>query len=177
MKKKLLLFAAFIVIIISHDAYSKKPVTVADYDHWKNLKNTHISENGQWVSYEINPQIGDGWLYIYEVATQKLDSFPRGYNAKLSPNSNYITFKIKPAYKETREAKLKKLKKDKMPKDTLGIYVFESKNFEKIIRIKSFRLAKEKSDWMAYTFTEKIKKDTSKTKKDIKKKMYIRIAT
>ncbi len=162
MKKTALLLSILFAFIFSMNAFSeKKPIDFKDYDLWKDLRGTKISQDGKFISYQINPQEGDGWLYIYEVATQKLDSIPRGYNASFSPNSNYLVFKIKPTFKETREAKLKKKKGDKLPQDSLGIYIFKTKSIEKIAKAKSFKLAKEKSDWFAFTYKEIVKKDTS----------------
>ncbi len=34
------------------------------YDSWKSVNQTVISDNGEWISYTINPQQGDGWLYF-----------------------------------------------------------------------------------------------------------------
>ena len=120
------------------------------YESWKNLYNSQISPDGKWVSYEINPQVGDGKLYLYEVKSRKLESFTRGYDAKFSPESNYIVFKIKPQYLVIREAKMKKRKKDEMPKDSLGVWIIDKQSLMKFEKVKSFKIPEKEGSMFAF---------------------------
>jgi len=43
----------------------KVPLDNNSYDGWKSLSAPIISEDGKWIGYTVNPQQGDGWLYIY----------------------------------------------------------------------------------------------------------------
>ena len=99
MEKKWFLLS-ILLIVFSGFAYSqiqnKIPLDHSVYDSWKDLRNTQISDNGKWVSYEINPQKGDGWLYLVNVTTGVRDSVARGYRASFSPNSDFLVFQIKP---------------------------------------------------------------------------------
>ena len=174
MKKTILLFILYIMFtsILSGQNTAKIPLDHSVYEKWKTLQNAQISNNGQFVSYEINPQKGDGWLYIYYFVTKKMDSFPRGYEGKFSPNSNCLVFKIKPQYDSTRKLKLAKTKKEKMPVDTLAIQLFGKDSLIKIPRIKSYKIGEENTDWFAYLHEKELKeekkapKDTSKVKKE-----------
>ena len=120
------------------------------YEFWKKLDNSHISPDGKWVSYEINPQIGDGMLYLYDVKTSKLESFARGYDAKFSPESNYLVFKIKPQHAVIREAKMKKMKKEKMPKDSLGVWLTDQSSLTKFEEVKSFKIPEKEGSMFAF---------------------------
>lgn len=172
----------FLYLIISFSAFSqKKPIDQSAYKDWKLLKNTQISNDGKWVSYEVNPQKGDGWLYIYNTEDGSYDSISRGYNTQFSGDSKILVFKIKPQADTVRKAKLAEVKKDDLPKDSLGIYTPEKKHLEKIARVKSFKLPQKGTDWLAYQHEKAIPvKDTTKNadstavvkekKKDIKKK-------
>ena len=42
----------------------KPPLDHSVYASWKDLHNNQISRDGNWISYEINPQVGDGILYL-----------------------------------------------------------------------------------------------------------------
>lgn len=135
----------------------KIPLDHSVYNDWKILKNPEISNNGEWISYEINPQKGDGWLFIYNNKTGLKDSISRGYYAEFSPNSDYLIFKIKPQDTVTRKAKLEKKLKDFMPKDTLGIKVFhyyrsdiKKSDILKEGKIKQIIYPRGNSSWFAY---------------------------
>lgn len=120
-----------------------------DYDGWKNLKSQKISDTGEWITYEINPQKGDGFLYLYKVTNGKLDSVARGYDAEFSPDGTIVSFKIKAQYDTIRKAKLKKLEKEDLPKDSLGIWNTVDNKILRISGLKSVQMPKEKGEWMA----------------------------
>jgi len=49
----------------------KPPLDHSLYESWKNLHNSQISQDGNWLSYEINPQIGDGFLRMTKLQLEK----------------------------------------------------------------------------------------------------------
>lgn len=140
----------------------KKPLDHSLYDNWKSVTSEIISNDGQWVSYEINPQKGDGWLYLWNATTNKLDSFSRGYKAVLSPLFDFLIYRIKTPEAITRKAKKEKKKKDDMPKDSLAIYFMQKDTVLKYERIKSFSTPKENPSWITFH----LEKELKKTKKD-----------
>lgn len=164
MSKYLTLSIIINLFIISLNAQeiSKKPLTHDDYDSWKSLGSVQISDDGEIISYEINPQKGDGYLYILENNSKKPDSILRGDQAKISAVSDFVAFNIKPGYDTIRKAKLKELKKDKMPKDSLGIWLRNKDSVLKFANIKSFKVPEKESGWMAFIY-EKIEEETNDT--------------
>jgi len=145
----------------------KVPLDNNSYDGWKTLSSPVISENGKWIGYIINPQQGDGWLYIYNVMTGQKDSIARGFNLIFSTDTRYIAYQISPKYSETREAKKKKLKDDKMPKNDLEIRLLSDNKVTRVPRVKSFAIAEKNSYWMAYLMEKKPEeKDTKKSTND-----------
>ncbi len=128
----------------------KKPLNHDVYDSWKSIKGITLSRDGRWVTYEINPQQGDGRLYLYDVKKAILDSFPRGYGARFSPGSEYLVFKIKPEYLKVRKAKREKKKKEEMPKDSLGIVLLKDKSLVKIAKVQSFGVPEKAGTWFWY---------------------------
>lgn len=163
--KKLLLSSITCLLFFAAIA-QKKALKHSDYDSWKNLSRQKISNNGKWVSYEINPQKGDSYLYIYNSETNKLDSVQRGYSARFTSNSKQLIFKIKAQYDTIRQAKLDKIKKEKMPKDSLGIWNLTNNTIKKVAKLKSLKTAKEKGQWISYLVeNDKIQKDSTKKAK------------
>jgi dipeptidyl aminopeptidase/acylaminoacyl peptidase len=149
MKNIFILFSIllFACTVFSQDS-SKIPLSHSVYDNWKRLEKPRISNDGKWITYEVNPQKGDGWLYIYNTEKNTRDSISRGYDAVISPNSDFIAFKIKPQDKITHALKLKKKKKDQLPKDSLGIYI--NKTISKYPELTSLSVPKENESWVAF---------------------------
>ena len=168
----------FTIVLILHTAVSaqniqqKKPLSFDDYDSWKTLENQSVSNDGNWLVYEVNPYKGDGKLYIHYAKKNKWKIFERGATAKISPNSDFVVFKIKAEQDSIRKLKFNKVKKDKLPKDSLGVWVFKGKKTFKFKGLKSYSLPIENSSWLAFLIDEKkaVKKDTSETKTEKKKK-------
>ncbi len=129
----------------------KKVIDHTVYDQWKTLGSAVLSDDGRFVTYEINPHKGDGYLYIYNVESDKLDSISRGAGAQFSGNGNYIAFRIKPHADSLRKLELDKVDKKKWPKDTLGIYHLGTDSLSKYPNLKSFELS-EGSDWALIQF-------------------------
>ncbi|MBP1667334.1 MAG: hypothetical protein H6Q23_2194, partial [Bacteroidetes bacterium] len=164
-------FFIFSFLLTAITIYGQKPpLDHSVYDSWKSVSQTLISDNGEWTAYAINPQQGDGWLYINNNQTGKKDSASRGTAPVFSPDCRYIAFQVIPSYAETRQAKKKKLKEDQMPKNSLEIRILPGNEIISIPGIKSFALPSEKSNWMAYLLEKKISEkqpaDSVKTKKE-----------
>jgi dipeptidyl aminopeptidase/acylaminoacyl peptidase len=160
MNKRILLILLAIVPVIAFG--QKAPLSHAEYDGWKNLGSTSITDNGKWISYEINPQEGDGVLYYYDIKSAKLESIERGTDAKFAPGTGYMVYAVKPSFAETRSAKKDKKKADEMPKDNLGIVNLTNGDTELIERVKSFSIASEGEPWMAYLMEKPLPKKPEK---------------
>lgn len=149
---RILLTALLALLAIQTTAQTpvKKPLNHDVYDQWKSVGERTISNNGAFAVYTVNPQEGDGMLVIRSMNGSQELKVPRGYGAAISYDSRYIVFKIKPFYKETRDARIKKKKPDEMPKDTLGIVEWGKDSVVKIARVKSFKMPEKGSGWLAY---------------------------
>ncbi len=166
-KLSLLIFAVLICFMSGLQAQSnKKVITLEDYAIWKRLGSQKISNDGDWVSYEISPSKGDGKLYLLNPDNGYKRSLDRGSRAQLSPNSDFLAATIQVQTDTVRKQKFDKVKKDKTATDSLAIWVFEHDEITKIPRIKSFKVASEESSWMAY----QLLKDTEKKKEEADKK-------
>lgn len=128
----------------------KKAIDHSVYDQWQNLGERTLSHNGQYAAYAVNPQEGDGVLVIQGLNQSYKKEIPRGYNVVLTSDSRYAVFRIRPLFKETREARIKKKLPADMPKDSLGILLLGTDSLVKIPRVKSYKTPEEGSDWLAY---------------------------
>lgn len=144
----------------------KKPLDHSVYDGWQTIQERMISNNGKYVTYTINPQEGDGTLVIQASDNSYRKEIPRGYSAVITPDSRFVVFKIKPLFKDTREAKIKKKSPNDMPKDSLGIVEIGKDSVIRIPKVKSFKTPEKGSGlWMAYLL-EKAPAEAAKPQPD-----------
>ncbi len=157
MKNSLLSFCFILTFFIVHPviAQSEKiPLHHSVYDDWHNVARPQLANDGRWASYEINPQEGDGWLYLMNLQTNVLDSMARGGNASFSPGSDYFVYLIKPEEEAVRQARLEDKSSEEMPKDHLGIRrLFDDERIT-VEHVQSFAISEERSPWMVYHLAE-----------------------
>ena len=154
-----------LLISISISAQTKKPLDHSVYDGWKSVGERLISNDGRYTVYAINPQEGDGDLIIQHTTTFEKKVIARGYNAVITEDSRYVVFKIKPIFRETRQAKIKKKKADDMTKDSIGIIELGKNAVVKFARIKGFKTPEKGFGYMAYQMEKVLPDTTKKTKK------------
>ncbi|HEY6953747.1 MAG TPA: S9 family peptidase, partial [Flavisolibacter sp.] len=129
----------------------KKPLDHTVYDGWQSIGERMISNNGKWVVYTVTPQEGDADLFIQSVdGSHYKKQIPRGYNAVITEDSRFAIFKIKPTYKDTREARIKKKKPEEMPKDSIGIVELGKDSVFKMAKVRSFKTPEKAYGWVAY---------------------------
>ena len=126
-----------------------KPLEIRDIIKWKNIRNTVISNNGEWFAYYIVPAEGDGEIIIRKTKEDKEYKFPTGDagiygSAAFSYDSKWAAFATSPKLSETKS--LKKQKKTVYSGVTIvNLENGEKKEFEKV---KSFRFSRENSEWI-----------------------------
>lgn len=143
----------------------KKPLDHSVYDSWQSIGERMISNDGKWVVYTINPQEGDNELVIQSSDAKYKKSVARGYNAVITEDSRYVVFKIKPFFKDTREAKIKKKKIEDFPKDSLAIVVLGKEEIWKTAKVKAYKTPQKAAGWLAYHLEKAIEQtQAAKTK-------------
>ncbi len=141
------------------------------YDFWNRINENSISENGRWLTWYYGPEDKDATLQIKNLASEQTHTYARGELAAITNDSKFAAFLIKAHTDSVKKAKQDKKKPEEMPKDTLGITNLDSGEFIRIARVKSFKMPKEGSGWIAYHLEKSIaKKDTSKTEEKNKEK-------
>lgn len=168
MFKKILLLTLFFTLSLSY-AQQKKVLTHNDYDLWKKIGNTTISDNGAIIvtSVATNTGRGDGYLNIYNVNTKKTTQFKNGYKAQISEDGNYVFFLRKPTYATTRKERKDEVKKDDRTKDDFFIYdVKKSQLLDSMMRVKSFKVPEKTTGWVVIEKykNQSPKKDSSNVK-------------
>jgi len=138
--------ALLLVLVTGSSGYGQKqPLSHSVYDSWESLGQSIISDNGTWAACLVNPQQGDGLLWLFNLQSGARDAVPRGNAPAFSPESRYVAYQVQPAYEDVRQAKKKKLKEDQMPKNSLEIRVLSDGRKVKAERVKSFAIPAEGS--------------------------------
>ncbi|HEY3369941.1 MAG TPA: prolyl oligopeptidase family serine peptidase [Prolixibacteraceae bacterium] len=167
-----LIFTINYSLVLNAQKVEKKPLTIKDFASWKTVKNPLVSNDGKWAAFELNPQKGNGNLVVKTIDGKKSDTLSRGFDARFSPESDFIVYKIKQPEDSIRSAKKKKLKKEQMPKDSVGILVFHpSKKRYAFPNLKQFSLPRQNAQWVPFLSDmikpkKKDKVDDPKAKKD-----------
>jgi dipeptidyl aminopeptidase/acylaminoacyl peptidase len=159
---KACLQTVILVFLFSICIAQKKPLDHSVYDSWQHIGEKMISNDGKWVVYTIDPQQGDNELVIQSSDAKYKMSVSRGYNALITEDSRYLIFKIKPFYKETREAKIKKKKPDEMPKDSLAIVELGKEAVWKKELVKNYKTPQKSFGWLAYQLEKPIEQPGKK---------------
>ncbi|WP_456377629.1 alpha/beta hydrolase family protein [Lutibacter sp.] len=169
---KVILTSLLIVISINISA-QKKVLDHKDFDIWNSIKNPSISSNGNFVMYSLEKGEKDSQLKIKDAKSKLIFQHKRSEKGQFTENSKFALFTIKAWKDSVKELKRKKVKKTKLPKDTLGIYNLSTGVLSKIGNIKSYKIPKKWNGYVGYLLEKiatKKKKDTTKSKKKKDKK-------
>ena len=148
---KKLFTVALCCLSMSQLQAQKSPIDHSVYDSWKNIANNSISKSGNYIFYTVAPQEGDSYSELKDSKGNLILKIDRGTSPKLSKDEKVLIATIKPYFKETREAKIKKKKMDDMPKDSLLIFNINKQESQNIGAIKSSKTAFEFNNFIAYT--------------------------
>ena len=134
----------FLLLLSTQFGWSqKKAIDHTAYGRWETLKNTKVSDNGTFVSYEVQPLKGDTYLYIYNTKTGSLDSINRAKSAQFSKDENWLIFSIETGYDTLRKLELEKVNKKKWPKDSIGVFNLTTSEIKRFGDIKEFQFDKD----------------------------------
>ncbi|MFP4064192.1 MAG: alpha/beta hydrolase family protein [Bacteroidales bacterium] len=132
-------------------AQEKKRLSQDDYASWNMLGGIDFSPDGNWVMYQVNPQqYGDGNLIIKHLPSGEEHVIPRGSKSSISPGGKFAVFHIQPEFAVERQARVDGKRPKEMPADSIGFFVFETRELEKYPAVSSYQLPDEESDWVAY---------------------------
>jgi hypothetical protein len=105
---------------------TKKPLTLDDILKWERITETVISNDGKFIVYKQEPWKGDPTLKITTPKGEEIISVKCGTDAKITFDSKFVVFTLKPAEDTIRQLKLKKTKKEDLPINKLAIFNLET---------------------------------------------------
>ncbi len=148
--KKPLIPALALLMLASGAATAKKALDHDAFDSWNTVRNFPVSNSGEWVSFAVNPQEGDGTLTFYNSRTGRRIDIPRGYQPGFTYDSRWAVALVKPLFKDSRQAKIDNKKDFDAPQDSLAIIDLKKGTVSRIPRVIGYTIGKEGGDWLAY---------------------------
>lgn len=144
------ILSLFFLLFTSLVFGQKKQLDIADLMTWNRMLSPQISNDGNWVAYVLKAEEGDAVLKVWDARTGKTSSFDRGENPSFSADNQYLVFKIKPFEDTLKAQRRRKVKKEDLPKDSLGILQLGNLNLVKVADVKSFSVPEKWSGWIAF---------------------------
>lgn len=157
MRKISILVILFLSIGISFVYSQKKPLDHDVYDAWKSVGKVAISDNGQYAMSIVREQEGDDYLLIRNLKSNAEVIVSRAYEFTMAPDQKHVVSLVRASHKDIRQAKIKKVKEEKMPKDSLVIISLTDFSKTTIPNVKDYKLGKDQSDFLAYRINDTLK--------------------
>jgi len=143
MRKTFILVTSALLLAATGSFAQKKPLDHSVYDGWQTVSNTSITPDGNVVAYEVNPQEGDGKLYIRTFGKHPKEIvIDRGYRATLLDDGKTAVCMVKPFFKDSRQARIKKKTGDAAPKDSLAIIDLATGEKRMFRKVNSYSIGK-----------------------------------
>ena len=156
----------------------KKPLDHDVYDSWQSVSGVKRSDDGRVLVWNVNPQEGDGTLYVRSFASLRMTNasrmtkksraaghserseestlaIPRGYQPTIDPAGKWVVCRIKPEFAKTRQERIDKKKKDEQSKDTLAVIDLSTMQIKKFASVESYSAGSFGMPFIAYKSTWK----------------------
>ncbi|MGM5471301.1 alpha/beta hydrolase family protein [Flavobacteriaceae bacterium LMO-SS05] len=160
-----LYFTALLLVFSISIFAQKKVLDHADVELWNSIKDEAISPNGNFVVYNVQKDNSDSHLILKDAQGLTIFEYERASKGQFSYDSNRLIFTIKPLKDSIDAMQRRKIKKDKLPKDSLGIYDITTKALTKLPNLKSYTLPEKWSGYVAY-YSEDFKEDKKTSEED-----------
>jgi len=79
----------------AQEVESKKPLVLEDYDRWRTVISTQVSDDGRWMTYAYGHREGEDTLYVAELDGGEVHSIPGGAGPVFSSDSRWAAYKVK----------------------------------------------------------------------------------
>ncbi|MGQ9800639.1 MAG: prolyl oligopeptidase family serine peptidase [Candidatus Saccharicenans sp.] len=163
-----LLVIVLLLIPLAYAQTAKKPISYGVYDSWKSIRETKISSDGCYLVYALVPGDGDSELVVLDLQTGQEKRYPRGKEAVITADNQFVIYTISPPKAEVDKAKKEKRKPEEQPKNGLGIINLKTGELTTIDRVKSFKVAEDSGKYVAYLLEPPLPKEAEKEKAEKK---------
>ena len=158
-------------------AQAPRPLTVRDFDAWRDIVTPTLSPDGHYLVYGLFPQEGDGEVVVKNLqsgvetrhaAGERPEPPPpnplaelnptgegpgpqqRGISIAFTPDGAYVAFSTFPTHADVYAAKKAKKRAEQMPKGGMVIVNLPTGQATRVERVKSFQAAEKNSSTLVY---------------------------
>ena len=143
-------FTLSVFLIATSIFAQKKMLDHADFELWNTIQDEAISPNGNYTLYSLEKGEKDNLLKVKDAKGNLVFDYERAEKGQFTYDSEFVLFTIK-AWKDSVTAmKSRKVKKEYLPKDSLGILNLTNGNVLKIGNVKSYKIPEKWSGYVAY---------------------------
>src|SRR5688572_28434193 len=166
---------------------ARKQLTQADYDLWRSIQGSTLSPDGRWITYTIQPLVGEGELVVRSTKDGTEYRHSRGYTgrapttsatneeggggggggapaARITADSRYVLFIVQPSRADVEQAQRERRRGNNAPQPQLAIMNLANGQVQMVPRVRTFSLAEEASRYVAYTLpVDTARSDSART--------------
>ncbi|MFM7664005.1 MAG: hypothetical protein ACKO68_05715, partial [Bacteroidota bacterium] len=138
------------IFSLSVFAFSQKSVLDHNaYFRWNKLEKVKLSNQGSWLTFEVQPLRGDGYLHWINIPLGTRDSMYAAKDLQMTESGSLMAWRRTAGFDTLRTCELNKLDKKKWPKDTMVVYQSIKDTLRKEAQVKRFQVA-ESADYLAF---------------------------
>ena len=117
------IFIFLISLVASLTSHAQKQVIDHNaYARWNRIEKVKLSNQGAWLTFEVLPMKGDGYLHWQHVPSGAKDSMFAAKELQMNESGDLMAWRRTPGFDTLRTCELNKIDKKKWPKDTLVIF-------------------------------------------------------
>lgn len=164
MRKNVFLVLVLLGCTISIFAQTdKRALTVEDIVKWNRITQTLISDDGQYIAYQLKPWKGDPTLKLSTKQGEEILSVPCASINGFTASSDFLIYTIHPAQDTIKHLKLKKEKKENFPQDKLVVFNLKTQKNNIFKDLKSVQIPQKWNGWIAFQVTDSTSKEGTKS--------------
>ena len=149
---------------------TKRPLTVQDFDGWRDILNETLSNDGKFLAYGLFPEDGDGVVVVRNLQTgaefreaagsRPLRALrtpesdepvpPPAVTIAFTADSRFVVFSAFPPKADVEKAAQEKKTTEEMPKKSMVIVDLASGAAVRVERVKNFQVPENAGDVVAY---------------------------
>jgi dienelactone hydrolase len=180
-----------LVLVPAAGSAQKRALTQADWDLWKSISGSMLTNDGKWAAYSLAPLVGDGEFVVRSTSGSLEYKIPRGYLGRpnnvpgglrpraggnpedepggpaISPgqftaDSKYALVLTYPMQSEfDRVARDRRRAAIVQGRSDLAIVRLADGNVTTVARVRSFRLPRSSGAWIAYVVADSAAADSA----------------
>ncbi len=94
--------------LMAQDPGAKRPLPIDDYERWRSISSTAISDNGEWLSFAYTKREADDSLYVKNPGTGQEYLLSRASRPQFSEDSRWVAYMVTLPFEEAEKLREKK---------------------------------------------------------------------